>query len=215
MLVGLAVLMGCVACVSESAHSPNVSSISVSANSITITIPIDIVGVDAAVLADWERAIDRLWNHGNDGDPFTYCGRRVIVDARFTPQRVVRTSDASHLVVVRQVKTGESYVSSVWHALGTSPSYSARTGYWGSNMDGATAAHEFGHLLGLLDEYVETDGNSNGLREPGERPAPNVHRYPDAWFSLMATERGVVLQRHIAEILRVHGGDTMLNCQPR
>jgi hypothetical protein len=201
--------------VSESAHSINVSTLSVSANSITITIPIDIVGVEPDVLDRWQQAIDRAWNHGNDGDSFTYCGRRVIVDARFTPQTTVQSSASSHLVVVREVRAGESYVSSVWHALGTSPSYSPRTGYWGSNMEAATAAHEFGHLLGLLDEYMEIDVNGNGLREPGERPAPDVRRFPDAGFSLMATERGVVLQRHITEILRVHGVDAMLNCQAR
>jgi hypothetical protein len=215
MLVGLALLVGCVACVSESAHSNSVSTLSVSANSVTITIPIDIVGVDADVLGRWQRAIDRAWNHGNDGDSFTYCGRRVIVDARFTPQSIVQFSPSSHLVVGREVSAGESYVSSVWHALGTSPTYSPRTGYWGDNMAAGTAAHEFGHLLGLLDEYVETDVNRNGLREPGERPAPDAGRYPDAWFSLMATERGVVLQRHIDEILRVHGVDGVLNCQAR
>jgi hypothetical protein len=215
MIVGLALLLGCAACVSESAHSNSVSTLSVSANSITITIPIEIVGVTADVLERWEHAIDRVWNHGNDGDAFTYCGRRVIVDARFSPQPVAQSTPSSHLVVVRQVRVGDPYVSSVWHALGTSPAYSPRTGYWGTNMEGGTAAHEFGHLLGLLDEYMEVDVNKNGLREPGERPAPDVRRYPDAWFSLMATERGVVLQRHIDEILRVHGVDAMLNCHAR
>ena len=111
----------------------------------------------------------------------------------------------SHLVIVQQVRPNEQFVSSVWHALGSSPAYSARTGYWGSNMEGIIAAHEFGHLLGLLDEYVEADGNANGLREPGERPVPDIARYPDASFSLMAGERGVVLARHIDEILRIHG----------
>jgi hypothetical protein len=165
-----------------------------------------VVGADAAVLADWVRAIDRVWNRGNDGQPFLHCGRAVVIDARFAAVATASAVRDAHLVIVRQPAPGESYVSSVWHALGTSPAYSARTGYWSQTMDGATAAHEFGHLLGLLDEYTESDSNRNGLREPGERPSPDVRRHPDAWFSLMATERGGVLQRHIAEIVRMHGG---------
>jgi hypothetical protein len=118
-------------------------------------------------------------------------------------------------VVVRDVRPGEQYVSSVWHALGTSPSYSARTGYWGSNMDGDTAAHEFGHLLGLLDEYVESHFDDNGHREPGDGPRPDVDRHPDAWFSVMARERGTVLRRHIREVLRMHATPDVLACRLR
>lgn len=186
-------------CAGEGAPSDNVSSLSVTGNSITLTIPVNIVNVEPAVLADWQRSIDRAWNHGNDGGSFSHCGKPVIFDARFTPQPVARPSATSHLVIVSNVKPGEQYVSSVWHTLGTSPSYSPRTGYWASNMDGATSAHEFGHLLGLLDEYGQNDS----------------HRYRDAAVSLMATERGVVLDRHIREIIRMHGGDAALTCDAR
>jgi hypothetical protein len=96
--------------------------------------------------------------------------------------------------------------------LGTAPTYASRTGFWGSNTDAATAAHEFGHLLGLFDEYVENDANRNGLREPGETPVPDENRYRDAWLSLMAHERGSVLQRHVREILRMHGAEAALSC---
>jgi hypothetical protein len=101
----------------------------------------------------------------------------------------------------------------VWHALGSSPAYSSRTGFWGSNTDVATAAHEFGHLLGLFDEYEERDTNANGLREPGETPVPNERRYPDAWLSLMAHEAGSVLQRHVREAVRMHDTSNALACQ--
>jgi hypothetical protein len=202
----LGLLIGLLCLTSEIAHSDTISSLFVAPNSITLTIPITIVGADPDVLANWQRSIERVWNHGNDGEPFTYCGRDVIFDARFQPSAAPRNAKTSHLVIVQDVKPGDQYVSSVWHALGTSPSYSPRTGFWGSNMDGETTAHEFGHLLGLLDEYVETDPNKNGLREPGERPVPDVRRYPDALFSVMANERGVALQRHIREVIRMHGG---------
>lgn len=208
MLLGL--LLAVLGIASEIAHSPSVSSLSVTANSITLTVPIDIVGAQTLVLAEWQRSIDQAWNLGNDGQPFVFCGKRVIFDARFNPLPAVRTPKTTHLVIVRDVGAGEPFVSSVWHVLGTSPSYSPRTGYWGSNINGGTSAHEFGHLLGLLDEYVDT--NAGELRQPGERPSPDVRRFPDAPFSLMATDRGVVLQRHIREVLRMHGIDAAAAC---
>jgi hypothetical protein len=105
-------------------------------------------------------------------------------------------------------------MSRVWHALGTAPTYSSRTGFWGSNTDAATAAHEFGHLLGLLDEYEENDTNANGLREPGEKPLPDERRFADAWLSLMAHERGSVLSRHVREAVRLHTTDSTAACRP-
>jgi hypothetical protein len=157
------------------------------------------------MIARWRIAIDAVWNRGNDGRPFRICGRDVVFTAGF----VRRPPDGQvprnvHVVVVEEVAPAERYVSRVWHALGTSPAYSSRTGFWGSTTDAATAAHEFGHLLGLLDEYEENDTNANGLREPGETPLPNEERFPDAWLSLMAQERGSVLERHVREVVRMH-----------
>lgn len=185
----------------------------VDASTITINVPIEVVGGSEEMIAMWKRGIDETWNRGNDGRPFEVCGREVIFNASF----VRRPSDGQvprnvHVVVVEEVLPGEPYMSRVWHALGTSPAYSSRTGFWGSNTDAATAAHEFGHLLGLLDEYTENDANANGLREPGERPLPNEARFPDAWLSLMAHEGGSVLQRHVRDVVRLHTTADSLGC---
>lgn len=187
----------------------SISWMVVDSSTITINVPIEVVGGTDDMLAIWARGIDDTWNRGNDGRPFEVCGRKVIFNATFHR----RPKDAQvprnvHVVVVEEVEPGQAYMSRVWHALGTSPSYSSRTGFWGSNTDVQTAAHEFGHLLGLLDEYEENDANDNGLREPGETPLPNQSRYPDAWLSLMAQERGSVLHRHVREAVRLHTTDT-------
>lgn len=187
------------------------STVAVDDRTITITVPIDVVGGSEALIAAWREGIDRAWNHGNGGRPFTACGREVRFDAQFA-LRSSPPSRPAHLVIVEDIKPGQPYLSSVWHALGTSPTYSPRTGLWGSTIDGATAAHEFGHLLGLFDEYGENDTNNNGAREPGERPVPDTIRFPDAMSSLMATETGKVLQRHIHEVLRVHDVARELGC---
>jgi hypothetical protein len=183
-----------------------ISWMAVDDSTITINVPIEVVGGSDDMIALWAQGIDERWNRGNDGRPFQVCGREVKFNANF----VRRPKDAQvprqvHVVVVEEVAPGENYMSRVWHALGTSPAYSSRTGFWGSNTDAATAAHEFGHLVGLLDEYKENDANANGLREPGERPVPDERRHPDAWLSLMAHEGGSVLHRHIREVVRMHG----------
>jgi hypothetical protein len=191
-----------------------ISWLLVDSSTITITVPIEVVGGTDEMIAMWKRGIDETWNRGNDGRPFVVCGRQVVFNANF----VRRPPDGQvprnvHVVVVEEVAAGERYMSRVWHALGTSPAYSSRTGFWGSNTDAATAAHEFGHLLGLLDEYEENDANANGLREPGETPLPNERRFPDAWLSLMAHERGNVLLRHVREVVRMHLTDrSALSC---
>lgn len=201
---------------STAAPGPGVvSSLRFDDQTITITVPIEVVGGTDEMMALWRDAIERTWNRGNDGAAFTVCGRAVIFEAHLerrppdghVPRHV-------HVVVVEEVMPGERYVSRVWHALGSSPAYSSRTGFWGSNTDAATAAHEFGHLLGLLDEYEENDTNANGLREPGETPIPNEDRYPDAWFSLMAQESGSVLQRHVREVVRMHAGEAAARVCP-
>jgi hypothetical protein len=191
-----------------------ISFLTVDAATVTINVPIEVVGGTDAMMASWQRGIDETWNRGNDGRSFEVCGRRVIFNATFIPQLTNGSVPRNvHVVVVEDVPAGTSYVSRVWHALGTSPAYSSRTGFWGSNTDASTAAHEFGHLLGLLDEYVENDANANGLREPGETPLPDERRFPDAWMSLMAHERGNVLQRHVRDVVRMHDTGGLLTCK--
>ncbi len=187
-----------------------VSTVTINDGLIIINVPIAVLGGSDALLARWQEGINRTWNFGNDGAAFTVCGRAVVFNAQFTLRRSPDgLNPDAHVVVVEDVKPGQTHTSRVWHALGTSPTYSARTGFWGSDADSATAAHEFGHLLGLLDEYVESE---TGLRAPGERPVPNEARYPDAWLSLMAQEHGSVLERHVREVVRIHGAAHALAC---
>jgi hypothetical protein len=188
-----------------------VSTVTINDGLIVINVPIAVLGGSDALLARWQEGINRTWNFGNDGAAFAFCGRAVVFNAHFTLRRSPDgLNPDAHVVVVEDVKPGRTHTSRVWHALGTSPTYSARTGFWGSDADGATAAHEFGHLLGLLDEYVESE---TGLRAPGERPVPNEARYPDAWLSLMAQEHGSVLERHVREVVRIHGAAHALACE--
>lgn len=190
-----------------------VSRLAVDDTSITITVPIQIVGATDATIALWQHGIDDTWNRGRNGRPFEICGRQVHFKPEFLPMMAtVPRPRLAHLVFVQDVAPGQLFVSSVWHALGSSPADSARTGFWGSNISPETAAHEFGHLLGLLDEYRENDLNGNGVRDIGESPVPDLVRFPDASRSLMAVDAGVVLDRHIRDILRMHGLADAITC---
>ena len=197
-------------------RADRVSSVVVDPSRVTVVVPIEVVGGSAPLIAAWRDEIDRAWNRGRDGGPFMVCGREVRFEARITARTGFEDmpSRASHLVLVADVIPGQRYVSSVWHAPGTLPTESARKGFWGNDLTPAKAAHEFGHLLGLLDEYTEEDANFNGLRDPGEGSVPDVARFPDAWASLMAYEEGAVLERHIRDVLRLHGAGDALACEP-
>ena len=198
------------ASIAVTAAGKSVSTVVIDDGMVVINVPIEVLGATDALVTRWKQGIERAWNFGNNGQPFRACGRDVVFNAQFTLRRTGETvSSDEHIVVVEAVKPGQRYVSRVWHALGTSPTYSARTGFWGNQTDGATAAHEFGHLLGLLDEYVE---NETGMRAPGERPVPDEARFPDAWLSLMAQEHGSVLERHVRETMRIHGAQLALSC---
>jgi hypothetical protein len=41
---------------------------------------------------------------------------------------------------------------------------------------------------------------------------PDERRFPDAWLSLMAHERGSVLQRHVRDVVRMHTTDGPFSC---
>jgi hypothetical protein len=124
-------------------------------------------------------------------------------------------------ITMQLLPPGKAFISNVRHPPGFG---SARNfgGTWGSTVGDATIAHEFGHLLGLPDEYewlpyTDTDGdgrwgvgepanddlNHNGVRDPEEPTHPKAE-FADP-PSIMAEHGGRVLQGHIDEILRARG----------
>jgi hypothetical protein len=195
---------------SPASASSQISSVLIDRDRITISVPIDVIGGNARLVRDWRRAIDRAWNQGNDGKRFRVCGRQVTFVPDFQPRQVL-TARGAHLLFIEPASPHRRIVSSVWH-IDASPTLKPRTAIWASDLAPAVVAHEFGHLLGLLDEYTGADDNGNGAQDPGEGSIPDVARYPDGWMSLMAFERGAVLERHVREAMARHGAADALEC---
>jgi hypothetical protein len=189
------------------------STLSVTDAEITIVVPIEVDGGSDTLLGDWMDDIDAAWNRGNNGKAFHYCGRPV----RFVPvfKQIAGNGNADpgyHLLIVQDVRPGQYFVSTVFHETGSTPTETNRNGFIADTASSATVAHEFGHYLGVDDEYIVIDRNGNGVRDEGDTSRPNTALHSDAGDSLMGTLEGAVLQRHIDDALEAHGVEDKVQC---
>jgi hypothetical protein len=184
-------------------------------STITITVPIDIVEETVEGDADyyrrlWTASINEWWNRG-----FV-----VTCPNGSKPRRVVFDSD----IEVRSHETGFRYEAHVVASLpgeSSLPGYPPRAdvhrpgeiydpleetviGHWPEEKRPASIAHEFGHVVGLPDEYEVYTGPDG---EPLSRPIPG---YEDSIMS----DFGPVHQRHIDEVVRQHTSLDELECEP-
>jgi len=139
------------------------ASVSVSGNDVSITIPITYSGpgADPGRIKDWNDAIQRIWS-GQFGK--YHVTTRVT---RGPENQVAVPCGYGRAVTDRLGNTG------TWPALGLKGS----TPEWG-------AAHEAGHLMGLIDEYYpwsglpvsgwEHDIMGANLQPPSERDIRDV-----------------------------------------
>ncbi len=118
----------------------------------TVVVRIRLVGtISVAQRAAWEQAIEAAWN-----DRFALCcrccccgdGYRIGFDVQF-------------------VSSGEHQVVNVG-------ANTTNMGNWGRD-DTVDVCHEFGHMLGALDEYFTVDGVDYG---PGRQPTGNIMNNP-------------------------------------
>jgi len=184
---------------------------------ITVTVPIDLIGGEDDIAQQWEDAIRDYWNDGPGIGKFEYCGKSVKFVPDIQPIAAGQKGRLdAHKIRMQLLSPGRDFISKV---RGLDPAKNSG-GIWGSNEDDATIAHEFGHLLGLLDEYEWTpytdtnannrwesgealndDKNHNGKRDPGEP----THPIPSFEGSIMAEHDGKVVQGLIDEAMRRHG----------
>jgi hypothetical protein len=88
----------------------------------------------AALEARWKDGIERIWN-GKWG-----CGRQREIASPLSFDVLWVTNDEHHTVQVSDCPTTGPCVTDM--------------GHWHTSDPGSTAAHEFGHMLGSVDEYA-------------------------------------------------------------
>ena len=129
-------------------------------NEIQIIAPILIYGPGATydLATKWSRAISSAWN----GHTWRGCNVHV-----FAP--IIDFPETSHWLLLPTRYGNNVFVNSDdpyyrGHVIHFGQ-YSYSFGNWGSESEDARVAHEFGHILGLPDQYKDIDGVS--VSNPG------------------------------------------------
>lgn len=171
----------------------------------------------------WTEETLKVWN-----DPgFTYgdckCPVHFEIVAKSLPRGEVCKPDASgkakqpgwHCIDVvsgreRDPQVGWEPVNergNIADATQTSGTYPSGFGEWTVWASGADAAHEFGHLMGLADEYEYEDTDGDGQGDTYKNNNPQDSGSPQ---SIMAQTWGeyAALQEHIDKIM----GDAGITC---
>lgn len=166
---------------------------------ITIDVPMELRGGTPEVIARWTRAIDQFWGSTPGSNTFCAGSREVIFRPTFRVLAPGATPTPGWTVVdVVRPAPGVFFVSSVTQGV---PPIDARnrdmTASWDATASAATIAHEFGHVIGLPDEYDEVDTNHDGIRQANETTVPR-RGFED---SLMAQLAGHVDERLIGLVL--------------
>ncbi len=195
-----------VAALGSVATAGAINTFEITERAITITVPVDLVGATSSLTAErFANHVNRYWGSGSDGLPFCYGGRTVTIvpDFRVVPAGGSLRPNASRITVV-EMRPGVDLISHVdWPTDPFDPRSQTATGAWEADATGDVIAHEFGHLLGIDDEYRESDTNHDGIRQPNE-PTVVLPQY-QGQQSLMAELSGHVRQRHIAAVMQRHG----------
>jgi hypothetical protein len=123
---------------------------------ITITVPIDAPGLDAAGAAAWKQDAEGFWNGAFDGPDNPYKGCLTIkLVADVKPRSINYGFDKKR----HRILAGTGSLGGVRGTVAmpnrdsTAVYTTAVDGMWGSLPEGIGVAHEVGHLLGLSDDY--------------------------------------------------------------
>ena len=148
---------------------------------------LEIYGAEAttAMAGTIEATIERIWNASFPDGSTVACNVSVAFRASTTPA----SSGATQIEIVRQA--GPSYVSSGWGGR-----------YMVLNLDGTDAlnwvvAHEFGHLLGMDDRYLEGWWSKLSGSFGGQRTTTIVPGYEG---NLMGEHAGALESKNVRDL---------------
>jgi hypothetical protein len=182
-------------------------------DTITITVPIDAPGLDAAGAAAWKQDAEGFWNGAFDGPDNPYKGcftLKLVADVK--PRSInYAYSKTRHRVLAGTGSLGGVRGTVAMPNRDSTQAYTkALDGMWGSLPEGIGVAHEVGHLLGLGDDYEVISRNPYRTRpRPGRENTmmadggfidselmqrlvglirQATHSVPDCWKGTMRSE---------------------------
>jgi hypothetical protein len=166
--------------------------------SLTISMNIELRGAtpDPMLVNIWEAGIEDSWGST------TYGARYQIIDG---------ANSYPIYFDVHFTNANGDYVVTVVDKLGTPDSNTWYTNLvdWGYGFQGSAAAHEFGHLIGLFDEYL------GGTLKSGFAPRCLAEDFPNPvnFFcdGLMGTPKRPVVSRYYDDIVMGFGDFTSRN----
>ncbi len=158
------------------------TTVTVEGTVVTIRVPIDLVSPvppgheseAAAFLHEEEQAVEEIWNAGFDAHPYQGCFTlRLDVELN----RVDGRGDArsGHHVVSAQLPSGRPTFAGMVIDPAADDAHEDTTGAYDADLQGVfniewmsdrTWAHEVGHLLGLGDDYDDSEDGTYEGREP-------------------------------------------------
>jgi len=144
------------------------TGVSIRGRNITITVPIDAVGIDRKTAREWKGSMESTWNaaFNSNENPFKNCfNLKLVVD--------IDHHDWSYPAQPGRHMIFDSHGASRNQSRGTiayngNPYKSSADGNFDEKFgDGSHSkhlAHEVGHLLGLPDEYTVVSTNPRRTR---------------------------------------------------
>lgn len=152
---------------------------------LKISLSIRLIGVDPGedLKRIWEEGIERIWS--NQYNIVSVAGEYpIIMDVKFV--------DQDEDIIVKVIEGDYLNVNVVEWCTG-------KPAGWDFSYQDRVAAHEFGHIIGLYDEYYQ---NGRGTLDPDN---PFID---PTMTSIMATPDGMPKERHFQSILEWLEGET-------
>lgn len=140
---------------------------------ITITVNANMIGA-ARNQANLQAAFDSYW-----GRPGGFKFRCYKVVFKLSLTAVNTRQSGRHNIFMVPTDPGETLVSTVDFPNNFNPSTTSTRAHWSDFADTNTIAHEFGHLMGLPDEYSYADRNNNRQRDANEPSIPDPNKAPE------------------------------------